>query len=94
MQPVVPNVGGIGTQRQDIPEEPPRTPLGSSQETHPQEDTQPTVERVGSDEAGMANFIIAFPRDTHVTSTGTIPGTFQVKNEGFPINKVQLPGKF
>lgn len=38
VQPVVLGVGGCGTQRQEIPEEPPcapRTHLGSSQETHP-----------------------------------------------------------
>ena len=52
-------------------------PLGSSQEMHlAQEDTQPTTEHVGSDKAGMANFIIAFPGATHVTSMGTIPGMF------------------
>ena len=70
-------------------------PLGGSQETHPsQEDTYPTVERVGSDEVGMAKFIIAFPRATCVTSTGTIPGTFLVNDEGVPIKQVQLPDNF
>ena len=40
---------------------------------HPaQEDTQPTIERVGSDEADMANYIIVFPRATRVSSTGTM----------------------
>ena len=93
-----PGVGGSGTQRQEIAQKPsciPSTPLGASQETHPaQADTQPTVERVGNDEADMANYIIAFPGATRVSSTGTIDGTLLVNDEGVPINHVQLPGKF
>ena len=93
-----PGVGGSGTQGQEIAQKPSRTsstPLGASQETHPsQADTQPTAERVGNDEADMANYIIAFPGATRVTSTGTIPGMFLVNNEGVPIKQVQLPGKF
>ena len=98
LTPAAPGVGGIGTQRQEITEPPshtPSTPLGGSQETHPvEEDTQPTAERVGSDEAGMANYIIAFPGATRVTSTGTILGTFLVNDEGVPIKQVQIPLKF
>ena len=93
-----PDVGGSGTQGQEISKKPSRTPsnrLGASQETHPaQADTQPTVERVGNDEADMANYIIAFPGATRVSSTGTINGTLLVNDEGVPINHVQLPGKF
>ena len=63
-----PGVGGSGTQGQDISQQPsrtPSTPLGASQETHPtQADTQPTTERVGNDEADMANYIIVFPGAT------------------------------
>ena len=95
------DVGGSGTQRQEIYEEPsrtpstPSTPLGGNQETHPtQEDTQPTTECVGSDEADMANYIIAFPAATRVNSTGTINGTLLVNDEGVPIKHVQLPGNF
>ena len=98
MTPATPSVGGSGTQVQEIFEPPshtPSTPLGGSQEMHPtQEDTQPTAECVGSDEAGMANYIIAFPGATCVTSIGTIDGTFFVNDEGVPIKHVQLPGKF
>ena len=58
---VEPSVGGSGTQGQEISQQPSRTPythLGASQETHPtQADTQPTAERVGNDEADMANYI-------------------------------------
>ena len=93
-----PGVGGSGTQGKDIAQKPsctPSTPLGASQETHPaQEDTQPTAERVGSDEADMANYIIAFPGATRVSSTGTINGTLLVNDEGVPIKHIQLPGKF
>ena len=93
-----PSVGGIGTQGQEITQQPshtPSTPLGASQETHPaQADTQPTAERVGSNEADMANYIIVFPGATRVSSTGTIDGTFLVNDEGVPIKHVQLPGKF
>ena len=91
-------VGGSGTQGKDISQKPsrtPSTPLGASQETHPaQADTQPTAERVGSDEADMANYIIVFPGATRVSSTGTINGTLLVNDEGVPIKHVQLPGKF
>ena len=91
-------VGGSGTQGQEITQKPsrtPSTPLGASQETHPaQADTQPTAERVDSDEAEMANYIIAFPGATCVSSTGTINGTLLVNDEGVPIKHVQLPGKF
>ena len=70
-------------------------PLGGSQEMHPaQEDTQPSAERVGSDEAGMAKFIITFPGAPRVTSMGTIPDTFFVNNGGVPIKQVQIPSKF
>ena len=76
-----PDVGGSGTQGQEISKQPsrtPSTPLGASQETHPaQADTQPTAERVGNDEADMAKYIIVFPGAT-----------------GVPIKHVQLPGKF
>ena len=93
-----PGVGGNGTQGQEISQQPshtPSTPLGASQETHPaQVDTQPTAECVGSDEADMANHIIAFPGATCVNSTGTINGTLLVNDEGVPIKHVQLPGKF
>ena len=93
-----PGVGGSGTQGQDIAQQPsrtPSTPLGASQETHPaQVDTQPTAERVGSDEADMANYIIAFPGATCVSSRGTIDGTLLVNDEGGPIKHIQLPGKF
>ena len=62
---------------------------------HPaQEDTQPTAERVGSDEADMANYIIVFPGATHVNSMGTINGTLLVNDEGVPIKHVQVLGKF
>ena len=98
LTPVAHGVGGSGTQRQEIAQEPshtPSTPLGGSRETHPaQEDTQPTVERVGSDEADMANYIIVFTGATRVSSTRTINVTLLVKDEGVPINNVQLPGKF
>ena len=93
-----PGVGGSGTQGQDISQQPsrtPSTPLGASQETHPaQADTQPIAECVGSDEANMANYIIAFPGATSVSSTGTIKGMLLVNDEGVPIKHVQLPGKF
>ena len=93
-----PGVGGSGTQGQEIAQQPshtPSTPLGASKETHPaQADTQPTVENVGNDEVGMANYIIAFPGATHVTSMGTIDGTFLVKDEGVPIKHIQFSGKF
>ena len=93
-----PDVGGSGTQGQEIAQQPsrtPSTPLGASQETHPaQADTQPTVERVGNDEADMASYIIVFPGATRVSSTGTINGTLLVNDEGVPIKHVQLPGKF
>ena len=95
---VEPGVGGIGTQGQEITQQPSRTsstPLGASQETHPaQADTHPTAECVGNDEADMANYIIAFPGATRVSSTGTINGTFLVNDEGVPIKHVQLPSKF
>ena len=91
-------VGGSGTQGQEIAQKPsrtPSTPLGSSQETHPaQANTQPTAECVGNDEANMANYIIAFPGATRVSSTGTINGMLLVNDEGVPIKHVQLPGKF
>ena len=91
-------VGGNGTQGQEISQQPSRTPstsLGASQETHPaQADTQPTAERVGNDEADMANYIIVFPGATHVSSTGTINGTLLVNDEGVPIKHVQILGKF
>ena len=91
-------VGGSGTQGQEIAQKPsctPSTPLGASQETHPaQADTQPTAERVGNDEAYMANYIIVFPGATRVSSIGTINGTLLVNDEGVPIKHVQLPGKF
>ena len=93
-----PGVGGSGTQGQEISQQPsrtPSTPLGASQETHPaQADTQPTAERVGNDEADMANYIIVFPGATCVNSTCTIDGTFLVNDEGVPINHVQIPRKF
>ena len=92
------SVGGSGTQGQEIAQQPsctPSTPLGAIQETHPaQADTQPIVERVGNDEADMANYIIAFPGATRVSSTGTINGTLLVNDESVPIKHVQLPGKF
>ena len=93
-----PGVSGSGKQGQEISQQPshtPSTPLGANQETHPaQADTQPTAERVGSDEADMANYIIGFPGATRVSSIGTINGTLLVNDEGVPINHVQLPGKF
>ena len=62
---------------------------------HPaQEDTQPTAKRVGNDEADMANYIIAFPGATRVSSIGTINGTLLVNHEGVPIKNVQLLDKF
>ena len=98
LRPDVLGVGGSGIQRQEIAKEPsctPSMPLGGSQETHPaQEDTQPTVESVASDETDMANYIIAFPGATHVSSMGTTDGTFLVNDEGVPIKHIQLPGKF
>ena len=73
----------------------PSTPLGASQEMHhAQEDTQPIPERVGSDEADLFDYIIAFPGATRVSSTGTIDGTFLVNDQGVPIKHVQVPGKF
>ena len=93
-----PSVGGSGTQGQEIAQQPsrtPSTPLGSSQETHrAQADTQPTAERVGNDEADMANYIIAFLGATRVSSTWTINGTLLLNDEGVPIKHVQLPSKF
>ena len=91
-------VDGSGTQGQEIAQQPsrtPSTPLGASQETHPvQADTQSTAERVGNDEADMANYIIVFPGATRVSSTGTINGTLLVNNESVPIKHLQIPGKF
>ena len=91
-------VGGSGTQGQKIAQQPshtPSTPLGANQETHTaQADTQPNAERVGNDEADMANYIIAFPGATRVSSTRTINSTLLVNDEGVPIKHVQLPGKF
>ena len=89
-----PGVGGSGTQGQK-PSRTPSTPLGASQEAHPaQADTQRTTERIGNDEAEMANYIIAFPGATRVSSTGTINGTLLVNDKGVPIKHVQLPSKF
>ena len=91
-------VGGSGTQGKNISQQPsctPSTPLGARQETHPaQADTQLTAERVGNDEADMANYIIALPGGTRVSSTGTINGTLLVNDESVPIKHLQLPGKF
>ena len=70
-------------------------PLDGSQEMHPaQEDTQPTAECVGSDEADMSNYIIVSPGATRVSSTGTIDGRFLVSDQGVPIKHVQVPSKF
>jgi hypothetical protein len=36
----------------------------------------------------------AFPRARHVTSTGTLPCTFLVDNNGLPLKQSRLPGSF
>ena len=49
----------------------------------------------GRDEAhGDVVEMFSFPRDRHVTSTGTLPCTFLVDDNGLPLKQSRLPGSF
>jgi hypothetical protein len=75
---------------------PPSTPLGGSHDTH----TQEAATQVGSgggdgDEADdLTNYMVSFPKERHVTNTGTLKGTFMVNEEGLPLKQVKVPGNF
>jgi hypothetical protein len=106
LEPVQPGVGSSGTaQMPQIPDagphiparifsSPTSTPLDGSHDTHPQAATQPGSGGGDKDEPDDVDYTVAFPGARHVTSTGTLPCTFMVNEEGLPLKKIRLPGSF
>jgi hypothetical protein len=94
--PQGPNAGPRIASRMQLFISPPSTPLGGSHDTH----TEEAATQVGSgggdgDEADdLTNYMVSFPKERHVTSTGTLKGTFMVNEEGLPLKQVKVPGNF
>jgi hypothetical protein len=75
---------------------PPSTPLGGSHDTHTEEATTQVGSGGGDgDEVDdLTNYMVSFPKERHVTNTGTLKGTFMVNEEGLPLKQVKVPGNF
>jgi hypothetical protein len=110
LEPVQPGVGSSGaTEMLQSPDagghtaarvlftSPSSTPnLDRSHDTHRQTSTPRSESRDGGrDEAhGDVVDMVAFPGASHVTSTGTLPCTFLVDDNGLPLKQSRLPGSF
>ena len=94
--PQGPNAGPRIASRTQLFRSPPSTPLGGSHDTHTEEAATQVGSRGGDgDEADdLANYMVAFPKEIHVTNTGALKGTFMVNKEGIPLNKVKVPRNF
>jgi hypothetical protein len=42
----------------------------------------------------ITNYMVSFPKEICVTSTGTLKGEFMANEEGLPLNQVKVPGNF
>jgi hypothetical protein len=109
LEPVQPDVGSSGTaETPQSPDagchttarvlftSPSSTPnLDRIHDTHHQASTQWSGSRGGDrDEADDVVDMVAFPGARHVTSTGTLPCTFLVDDNGLPLKQIRLPGSF
>jgi hypothetical protein len=109
LEPVQPGVGSSGaTETLQSPDagghtaprviftSPYSTPnLDRSHDTHRQTSTHRSKSRDGDiDEAGDVVDMVAFPRARRVTSTGTLPCTFLVDDNGIPLKQSRLLGSF
>ena len=110
MEPVQPEVGSSGTtemlQSPDAGSHtaaralftsPSSTPhLDRSHDTHRHASTPRSESREGGRDEDHSDVVEmdAFPRARHVTSTGTLPCTFLVDNNGLPLKQSRLPGSF
>jgi hypothetical protein len=94
--PQGPNAGPRIAAKMQLFRSPPSTPLGGSHDTPTEEATT----KVGSgggdrDEANdLTNYMVSFPKERHVISTGTLKGTFMVNEEGLPLKQVKVLGNF
>ena len=75
---------------------PPSTPLGGIHDTHTEEATTHVGSGGGDrDEVDdLTNYMVYFPKLRHVTSTGTLKGTFMVNEKGLPLKQVKVPCNF
>jgi hypothetical protein len=109
LEPVQPGVGSSGAaempQSPDVGSHttarvlftsPSSTPnLDRSHDTHRQTSTHRSDSRDGDrDEADDVVDMVAFPGARRVTSTGTLPCTFLVDDNGLPLKQIRLPGSF
>ena len=87
---------GVHTASRVIFTSPSSTPnLDRIHDMHRQTSTHSSKSRDGGrDEAGDVVDMVAFPGARHVTSTGTLPCTFLVDDNGNPLKQIRLPGSF
>jgi hypothetical protein len=94
--PQGPNTSHRIASRTQLFRSPPSTPLGGSHDT-PTEEAATKVGSRGGDrdqDDDLTNYMVSFPKEICVTSTGTLKGTFMVNEEGLPLKKVKVPGNF
>jgi hypothetical protein len=70
--------------------------LDRSNDTHRQASTPRSESREGGRDEDHSDVVemVAFPRARCVTSTGTLPCTFLVDDNGLPLKQSRLPGSF
>ena len=94
--PQGPNAGPRIAAKMQLFRSPPSTPLGGSHDT-PTEEAATQVDSGGGDRDegdDLTNYMVSFPKERHVISTGTLKGTFMVNEEGLPLNQVKFPSNF